>query len=219
MVKELKYPIFVLCLKFIEDDFWKKIFEDLSYGISPQQGVYIYGNSIIFNNKKIKKNIPLTFLSKEDLELKTKKLIKLFTKSEFLSENNRLLKKNRFVKNNIILNDDVEWKNIKKKMVKNILLEKYVLEKKKKFSMSNDKCKKLLSLINISMLLKIISDTNIIFRGGKIIKIKGINFSKDDFYLEGSYIKNISNDVLYEIPDVEKKYFSKDWENFIESLK
>ena len=49
-MRVLAYPCFLSCTEYTEDEYWKNIFEDLAFGITPQ-GAYISKNYIISNTK------------------------------------------------------------------------------------------------------------------------------------------------------------------------
>lgn len=74
----------------------------------------------------------------------------------------------------------MEWKNIKKKTLKNVMLENYVIDIKNKYNLSYDDAKKILDQINHAICMKHIQSSNVKTDGnGKIIKIDGISFTQN----------------------------------------
>ena len=49
-MRVLVYPCFLSCTEYTEDEYWKNIFEDLAFAITPQ-GAYISKHYIISNTK------------------------------------------------------------------------------------------------------------------------------------------------------------------------
>ena len=49
--KDIIYPIFLECCEYTKDEFWRSIFEDLAYGITPQ-GTFISKGSLCCSYKR-----------------------------------------------------------------------------------------------------------------------------------------------------------------------
>jgi len=73
----------------------------------------------------------------------------------------------------------MEWKSIKKKSVKTVVLESYVIDIKNKYNLSYDKAKVILDKINHAICMKHIVSSNIKTdpSTGKIVKIDGVSFT------------------------------------------
>jgi len=71
----------------------------------------------------------------------------------------------------------MEWKNIKKKSIKTVMLENYVINIKNKYNISYEKAKCILDQINHAICMKYIQSHHIKTDGkGEITKIDGITF-------------------------------------------
>lgn len=71
----------------------------------------------------------------------------------------------------------MEWKNIKKKSVKTVMLENYVINIKDKYNLSYEQAKCILDQINHAICMKHIQSNHIKTDGqNSITKIEGINF-------------------------------------------
>ena len=213
--KEILYPVFLECLQFINDAFWENIFEDLAYGKTPY-GTYINKDFLCCNYKnkefsyKIEKKDPKT-LYNDIYSLLGKKLGILSIRD----------KTNRQIDFQNIENELKEcrknWSNIRKKNIKDLLIERYVLNMKNKYSLSYKQAQTLLSTIFIGLVFKVISVKDIKYSDGNITEIEGISFSNKEFKFE----KNIyGNDIEFrKCILLEKNSMSDNWEKFLTSLK
>jgi len=213
--KEILYPVFLECLKFINDSFWENIFEDLAYGKTPY-GTYINKEFLCCNYKdkefsyKIEKKDP-EILYNDIYSLLGKKLgilsIRDKTNRQFDFQNiENELKECR--KN---------WSNIRKKNIKDLLIERYVLNMKTRYSLSYKQAQTLLSTIFIGLVFKVISVKDIKYSDGIITEIEGISFSDKEFKFE----KNIyGNDIEFrKCILLDKNSMSDNWEKFLTNLK
>jgi hypothetical protein len=97
-----------------------------------------------------------------------------------------------------------------------MIIEKYTIDMKKKHKLSDNNTKKLLSIIIIALLFKTITSKDIVYKEGKILEIKGINFKNDNIILN----KKI-NQVEYSLNAkiiIEDKLMSTNWDKFIVQL-
>ena len=140
--KEIIYPIFLECCQFANDRFWINVFEDLAYGKYPY-GTYISKDFLCCNYKdkefsyKIERKNP-EILYNDVYSLLAKKL-------GLLSHKDKIKKKIDFYN---IHNDNKEnktWGSIRKKNIKDLLLENYVIDMKKIYSLTITQTKYLLS--------------------------------------------------------------------------
>lgn len=213
--KEIIYPIFLECCNLIDDTFWKNVFEDLAYGKCPY-GTYITKDFFCCNYKnkefsyKIEKKDPMQ-LYNDIYELLVKKL-------GLLSHKDKIKKKIDFT----LLEDEIKenrksWSNIRKKNIKDLLIENYVIDMKNKFSLTVKQARNLLSLIFIGMVFKVITVKDIIYEDGIIKNINGISFKNKEIILEKDiYVFDITRTPFILI---EKKIMSDMWEKYLESLR
>jgi hypothetical protein len=213
--KEIIYPIFLECSQYAEDTFWINIFEDLAYGKTPY-GTYINKDFLCckyknkeFNYKIEKKN------SKELYD----DIYNLFAnKLGLLSQIDKINQKIDFYN----LEEEIKsykksWVNIKKKNIKDLFIENYVIEMRNKYNLTLKQSKFLLSIIFIGMIFKVFSIKDINYEDGKITSIEGINFKKKNVIIE----KNIYNiePVLSPIIVIENNLLSDNWPKYLEKLK
>jgi len=98
------------------------------------------------------------------------------------------------------------WEDIKKKNIKDMLFQNFLIEMKHKWGLKNIQIKKLYSFINLGIILKSIKGDTINYKNGKIESINGIVFN------EGKYEINFN---LYS--HQENKIMSSDDNNYLSS--
>lgn len=205
--REILYPIFLACCKYTTDTFWKGIFEDLAYGQSPL-GTYIYNGYLSckikgkeFNYKfgdllsecVIKEDIPgdrenIAEIDSEDnieegpikklyLDVYTflNKKVGLISDKEY----SKRLKNLTDIENNLRKANE-NWAKIRKKNIKELILEKYIIHNVEKYSLGYPLGRKLLSFIYLSFQFKYITNNDIVFEKGKIEEINGISFDEGE---------------------------------------
>lgn len=213
--KEILYPVFLECLQFINDIFWENIFEDLAYGRTPY-GTYINKEFLCCNYK----NKEFSYkIEKKDPELLYNDIYTLLGKKlGILSSRD---KTNRQIDFQNIENELKEgrknWSNIRKKNIKDLLIEKYVLNMKDKYSLSYKQAQSLLSNIFTGLIFKVFTVKDIKYNDGIISEIDGITFSDKKFIIE----RNIyGNEIEFrKCIVVDKNSMSDNWDKFLTSLR
>jgi hypothetical protein len=214
--KEIIYPIFLECVQYTKDPFWKMIFDDLAYGKTPY-GTYISKSDFlccgykdkefsykierkdpeeVFNNVYTLLNQKLGILSYKE---KTKKRLDFLRMGEDIQENKK------------------DWNDIKKKNVKDLHIEFYVIEMTQKYSLSTKQSQYLLSIIFIAMLFKVITSKDIDYSDGKIHNIKGIEFDLKRIILKRNIYK-VDSPFTPEII-LDQKLVSENWDKYLGNLK
>lgn len=212
--KEIIYPIFLECCQFANDRFWENIFEDLAYGKSPY-GTYISKDFLCCNYKD--KEFSYKIERKEPESLYNDIYILLAKKLGLLSQKDKIKKKIDFYN---IHNDNKEnktWSSIRKKNIKDLLLENYVIDMKKRYSLSITQTKYLLSVIFIAMIFKVVTVKDIEYEDGKIINIDGIDIKKKNIDIKRD-IYNIETE-FNTCNFVEPNLMSDNWNKYITNLK
>lgn len=213
--KDLVYPFFLECCRFATDIFWENIFEDLAYGKSPY-GTYISKDFLCcsYRNKDFSYKI-----EKKDPEVIYNELYNLLSvKLGLLSQSEKVKKRKAFKDmENTMKDTRKNWNDIKKKNIKELLIELYVTDMQNKHSLSTKQAKHLLSIIFIAIVFKVITNNDIIYENNRIQHIEGIDFIKkqiiikrDLYKLEVSFAPNIVMD---------KKLMSDNWDKYLKDLK
>jgi hypothetical protein len=109
------------------------------------------------------------------------------------------------------------WSNIRKKNIKDLLIENYVIDMKNKYNLTVKQARNLLSLIFIGMVFKVIVVKDIIYEDGVIKNINGISFKKNEIVLERDIYDFQTNFTPYIL--IEKKLMADTWEKYLENLR
>ena len=113
-----------------------------------------------------------------------------------MSENDKFkIRKNFDNMENEIKTCNESWNSIKKKNIKNTVVENYVIRMKKLYKLNTSQSKKLLSVIIIGLLLKTITTDDIIYVDNNIENIKGIDFQNNKII-----IKKIFTNLMQKYP-------------------
>ncbi len=213
--KDIVYPIFIECCSYATDTFWETIFEDLAYGKTPY-GTYISKDFLSCKYKK--KDFSYKIERKHPEIIYNEVYDLLANKLGLLSQQEKNKKKKIFIDMENNLKDSRKnWNNIKKKNIKELLIELYVTRMKNTFSLTIFQTRYLASIIYMAMVFKIINSKDIDYRDGMIHNIDGIDFVKkqilierDLYKLETSFAPNIILD---------KNLMADSWEKYLKDLK
>ena len=213
MKREIIHPIFLECTDLCTDNFWKNIFEDLAYGQSPY-GTYISKGFFCcsYKNKEFSYKI-----EKKDTKKLYEDICGLCKKIGILSHDDKIQKTIDF-KNaeNDIKDNNQKWCNIRKKNLKDFLIENYVIRMKKKYNLNVSQSKYLNYVIFISMIFKIISIKDIDYEDGEIKNIVGISFTDKNVIIDKDLYQYDSRKCIL-IDD--KKFMSDNWEKYLFNLR
>lgn len=213
--REIIYPILLECCQHADDTFWENIFEDLAYGKAPY-GTYISKDFLCCSYKK--KDFSYK-IEKKDSKIIYEEIYNLLTKRLGLfSQREKVKRKKAFVE----LEDRIKvsrksWSDIRKKNMKELLIELYVTKMKNKYSLSIKQSRYLLSIILISMVFKVIKQDDINYVNGHINHIEGIDFAKKQVLIQNG-LYNIEVSFAPHIM-VDKKVMSENWEKYLDSLR
>jgi len=213
--KEIIYPIFFECCEFAADNFWKNIFEDLAYGKTPY-GTYINKNFLCcsYKNKEFSYKI-----ERKDSQIIYNDIYNLLAnKLGILSRKEKVKKLVAFHKTESRIKEfRQEWSNIRKKNIKDLLVEKYVIDMKNTYGLTIKQAKYLLSVLFMAIVFKVITSKDIDYSDGKIQNIKGIEFSKKKIILK----RNIYTSDLNISPEIftDKQLMSENWGKYLKDLR
>ena len=108
------------------------------------------------------------------------------------------------------------WSSIKKKGIKELLIENFVIDMKNKYDLTITQTKKLLLFISTCILFKVIVSSDINYECGKIQSIDGITFKPKKIILEKSLNDCVSDDIQEVI--FEKNTMSDLWAKYLSNL-
>lgn len=213
--KEIVYPIFLECCQFTNDIFWENIFEDLAYGKTPY-GSYITKGFLCCNYKD--KEFSYKIVSDDAEKVYTDVYNILSKRLGILSGKEKIKKKIDFHEvEKDIKRSRQTWKSIRKKNIKDLLIEHYVIDMKKKHKLTLKQSKYLLTLIFMALIFKAISSKDISYENGRITNITGIKFNTGCIIVKRNIYHNNKTILPQVIP--EKKMLLENWAKYIKKLK
>ena len=205
-VKIIKYPLFLSASTLTTDEYWRSLFEDLSYGICPY-GTYMYKDCICssFKGKEFTYKIEGT----DHVKIYNDIYGLLNKKMNIMSNIDKLSKRTNY--NSIgqsIINTKLTWSSIKKKNTKDTLIEEFVINMKAKYKLTFKQSRILLSELNTFFCLKVLSSKDVVYKEGSINSINGVTFKKGSFEItKDMKLKRLNNIVQLS----ESKLMSDNW--------
>lgn len=192
--RDVIYPIFLKCISYIEDEFWKETFEEMSYG-NCYQGSYISKGFLCSNVKGKEFVYKFTDKEPEKIYQDVTKLLK--EKLNIMSKNDRKILINEFEEVEKVLKSvkDTEWTEIKKKSYKDILFQNFLIKAKKEYELRDVQVKRLYNSINLGLMLKSIKNSDIVYKNGEILEIKGIQFTKNKYKIDIDIYSGLDEEV------------------------
>lgn len=205
--KDVIHPVFQECIKLTDDEFWKSLYEDLSYGRYPK-GIYIVGTNICNTNKR--KFFSYNFSEKDPKEIVKEFRTLILENTNIYSSKDKKKKKKDIekIKSGIQKVGDIEkFSSIKKKSVKEMLIINFVVEMKNKYSLSWNEARELKILINIGFIDKTLNSAGVVLENGRIKEIEGIEYVKS----LGGFVNNGESKLKEEILVLGDNYMHKIW--------
>jgi hypothetical protein len=206
--KEIVFPQFLEASVHAIDPFWKSVFENLAYEKCPY-GIYFSKGFLCCSFKgkefvyKIEQKDP-DVLYNEVHEL-------LHTKANINSSNDhyKLIKCFEEIEKELKDIKNSNWTSIKKKSIKDNIIENFIIDMKNTYNLSLSVCKELNSVIQLGLIFKTITHKDIVYEDGKIKSISGILFKDNAFELRKDLFEYDSVSVYEKTTD--EKYYFKDF--------
>jgi len=210
------HPVFLQCCRLTVDKFWENIFEDLAYGITPY-GSYINNDAVSCKTKT--GTVSSVMIDKDKIQETHDNIYEMFSNTlNILSPAERLQTQNVFRK----IEEDskttrFQWVDIKKKNIKDILIDIFVVDMKALHDISIQQSRYLRSMIHTAMLFKAIDGTNINMDNGKITSIDGIYFKNHKLELDLDLYTSDLNEPINQ-NDTTIKSMSDMWDKYLSHL-
>jgi hypothetical protein len=176
-MRTIIYPIFLSCRDCTSDPFWKRVFENLAYG-EPPRGIYFKDNTIYSVTKK--KEFNYSFADK-DTEVIYQDVHSLFSGLYGLKSKGDMSKKREvfeeFQKVNSTRRSEDLWSKIKRKSLRDNLIQDYVLDARRMYNLSARDMRRLYFFVSVGCVFKLFSGSDICLKGGYIKSIEGVELS------------------------------------------
>lgn len=160
--------------------FWKAVFHSLARGRSPS-GCYV-SNSYLTCGLRGKEFVYKFEDCEKSSEVIEREIISILqTRLNLLSSSDRLKKVEKFhelkekIKHDIITSS---WSDIRRKNVKNLFLEIFVISLHERGDIEECSMKKVLAILTIAIIFKHVTNDDIVFEEGRIREIKPWNDGK-----------------------------------------
>lgn len=214
-VAELRFPVLLECRKYTTETFWYHVFEDLAYN-KPPAGVFFSNNHICFNSKTKSKKFSY-YISNDDVETLYKDIYKLLKENVGLLSPNEILETNSKMKGVDFMNSD--WLSIRKKNIKDMFIQTFVIEQKQKYNLTIPQARDLMDTLRRHFTFKTLNINNILFEKGKIKNIEGLRFTDRNFIID---IKDNSKDLSDDKPmngsTSEFNFLIESWISYLSNL-
>ena len=213
--KEIVYPIFLECCQHASSTFWENVFEDLAYGKTPY-GTYISKDFLCCSYRK--KDFSYKIERKDAKQVHKEVHDLLVTKLGLFSPQERVKQKKAFdeYESNMRFSRN-SWSSIRKKSIKELLIELFVTRMKNKHSLTLKQSRHLLSAIFMAMVFKVITSDDIEYEEGGIQSIDGIEFSKGQVIINRDLYDLNACSAPRLVPG--KSRMSDNWTKYLKTLR
>ena len=214
--KDVMYPILQECSLLQTDDFWKRLFDDLSRGKCPK-GIMIYNGMISSTHKR--NGFSYNINNKDSPEELSEDLINTLKDSAYIYSATDIENKDgdfQEANNEYITAKNTDsWKKIKTRKMKLNLIMNYTIQLRKKYRLDNRKSKELYESLKDALFNYRSHKTEDVFmEKGVITNIKDFTYNKTT--------KSFCNDRLL-LLDERKEKEAKDvlgskWEKYVQNV-
>jgi len=186
MRKTVNYEIFDKCKEFTDDPFWQNLFDECHHGKFPRGIKFKYNQDAKAGLLSIRRpnGQSTTYEVKDDAcpETVFELVQNIFKLSGITS-----MQDNENVKSNVESTrkeslEDKEWKKIKTKKDRQILIMNYCIAMQKQLGLTREQVQSLYKTVSNGVSSKAIDSKDITVKRGNITSIKNINFEGMQFY-------------------------------------
>jgi len=176
MKNSIQFPLFIEIALRQKNSFWVDVFTNLAHGRAPH-GCYITSSSFLVSTSGKGESFSYFFLDQsKDASTIGREIIDMLSKKlNFMSMSDRALKLIEFerIKHNLRLDiKQAVWGGLRKKKIKDQLIETYVLDLKRAQNLPMQKARDLLSVITMNLIFKQIDSDDVALKNARITDIK-----------------------------------------------
>jgi len=170
-MRAILHPIFLASRDLATTPYWKKIFENLAYGETPR-GIYFRGSEVYSITKK--KEFAYNFCNDGAEEIFVN-ISKFFGYIYGLKASHSPIQKDR----DSPYQTDDEWNKIKKKSIRENLIQDFVIRMKKEFNLPDPEMHRAYFYISVGLVFKLFLPSDVKLKLGTITAINGIDFTPE----------------------------------------
>ena len=147
------------------------------------------------------------FIDKEPGRIYTDVSRILKEKLNILSKNDRKVMLNEFeeVERSIQQVKQSDWNDIKKKSLKDILFQNFLIRMKQSHELRDVQVRCVYNAINLGLMLKSIKTTDVVYEDCEIKEIKGFHFSKGKYRIDMDIYSGLEDEVVKVVEKKEEK--------------
>jgi hypothetical protein len=217
MTRDVVYPVFLNCCQHVVDNYWEDVFTELAYNNAPY-GSYIH--NMIFNCKA-KNGAMISVIIDENNIQKTHDDIYTIIRDNLniSSPLERIQTQHEFNRTEEELkNNRNKWSDIKKKNIKDVLIDMFVIEMKTTYNLLLCQARILRSIIHTGILFKAIDGDDITMEYGKITSINGITFGNKIINNELDMYNTETTNQANNSDNQTRESMSKLWDKYVSDL-
>ena len=223
MNKKILFIVLNRCVYLLKCPFWKKLLEYLSYGVSPDPTrLYINADQLIYKDDT---HLLSCAIDSENIETTCNNIVKLLCETDIIPIHKKINCIYSEKKDLDFTEPETSWANIRKKTIKNCMIDMFVLNAMDAYNLNVTQAKSLLNKIKSAITFKRLTNDDILIEQNNIIFIHGLTFAdnkfefvfdltniqgySDDNTISLSSCKNNNNiwqDKLHEITNAKKRY-------------
>ena len=167
------HPIFMKCLDYILDPFWKTMFVSLANGKYPR-GVRVANNVLTVRTKDTPFGIDSVNLEKADpksVYLSVCSLLKMNLKISSSLDKKKQKMKLDDIRCDLEKMYEGTWSQINSRTVRQELIEKYILSLRDKYKLTLHETNRIYSFVNLAFLFKRYTSKDVVYENGSILSI------------------------------------------------
>jgi hypothetical protein len=217
MKTELFYPMMLGVSNITDCPFWKPLFLGLAHGRAPT-GCYVSNSGFLtcgIKNKefayKLDADKPVEEL-RRDITRLLKERLKLLSFDDRIKRLKKFEDAKRIQKEKML---ECGWADIRKKNIKDMLLENYVIDLMRKKKLGKQHAVKLFAKLTIAIIFKLLSPCEILCKNGKIDEITGVSSEGEIEVIAAMRLNETPRKVTTRNKKVRKMTTRMLWDKFI----
>lgn len=173
------YPIFLECLEYTLDPYWRQVFEDCAKGKFPKgSGIDAGGNAVYFKSKDTPKWHQLE-TNPEAVYQQLKTLFQTNLNLKSKKDRSNIREEIEILKDHLESLYSGSWSSIRKKSIKDALIRNFVLEMKTNYNLNQEQTVRLHRLLQLGFLFNWIDNDNVVYENKEIMEIKNLFYDNE----------------------------------------